>query len=438
MIVGHPNAELSFTSSSGCVPFTINLNSASGNISFYSWAMGTGDTIVGNPAAYTYLNPGQYSITLTVVDSNLCEDDTTYNYINVFPVPEADFDFTQSPLCSLPSVISFTNQSTGASSFNWTFGSLGQSTTQDPVLPVTSPVTIPVSLTSVNVFGCSATIQKNVKVYGNPVADFTPIQSQGCDPFTVLFNSTSTNASSATWYFGTGDTVTGSSVIYTYNQPGVYPVTLIADEDSICFDTLTVSGSVVVLNSPVADFSLAPVDTLFDPSGIYQFTNGSIDAVRWEWDFGDGTSAVTAANPMHRFTNNGTYYVTLIAYASNDCPDTIVYPVEVDYLGSLFIPNAFSPDAGTDETGFFIPRGAGLAEFLIEVFSPYGEKVWSSDKLLNGQPTEKWDGTFQSRPLPQGAYVWKVEAIFQNGQVWKGMSYEGEKPKRVGSLMIIR
>ncbi|MFN6093273.1 MAG: hypothetical protein ACK44N_12715, partial [Bacteroidota bacterium] len=66
------------------------------------------------------------------------------------------------------------------------------------------------------------------------------------------------------------------------------------------------------------------------------------------------------------------------------------------------------------------------------------EKVWSSNKLNNGQPDEKWDGNFNNKPVPQGAYVWKVDALFQNGNRWNGMSYKGEPPSTYGSLMIIR
>jgi len=187
-----------------------------------------------------------------------------------------------------------------------------------------------------------------------------------------------------------------------------------------------------------SDFTFSQVDTLVDPSGIYQFTNLSINAIRYEWDFGDGSGINTEKDPIHRFYNNGVYYVILYAFNQEDCPDTAVYPITVEFLGSLFIPNAFSPDAGTDETKYFIPKGVGLSEFNIDIFSPYGEKVWSSSMLSNGQPSEKWDGTFKERPLPQGAYVWKAHAVFQNGRIWDGMSYEGRKPIKTGSVMIIR
>ena len=129
----------------------------------------------------------------------------------------------------------------------------------------------------------------------------------------------------------------------------------------------------------------------------------------------------------------------LISYNEFGCPDTSFQNIYIDYFGSLFIPNAFSPDAGNNETAFFIPKGVGLREYLIEIYSPYGELLWSSDKLINGQPLEKWDGKHNDKPVPQGAYAWKVRAIFENGQVWKGMRYkESERFSNTGSVILLR
>ncbi len=437
-VVQHPEANFSISNVNGCSPFTITLNSSTPNTIYYLWDLGNGDSIIGNPVSYTYNNSGQYSINLYLLDSNLCSDDTAYNFINVFPVPIADFSYDQNPICQTPTTIQFINNSLGANNYNWNFGGLGQSVTQNPFLNLSTPQIFNVELIASNLFNCRDTINKVIKVYGVPIADFIPKDFTGCVPLSLNFINTSTNANNAFWYFGNGVTAIGNSVFYTYNQVGNYNVTLIANEDSICFDTLFVTDAIEVLPIPTANFSYYEVDTLINPSGIYQFNDLSIDAVRWEWNFGDGSPVVNDKNPIHRFYNNGIFYVTLIVFNDVDCPDTSVVAVQVDYLGSLFIPNALSPDAGTIETMFFIPKGVGLASYNIEVFSPYGEVVWSSNNLVNGQPTERWDGTFNNKPAPQGAYVWKVDAVFQNGKRWNGMSYHNEPPSTYGSLMIIR
>jgi PKD repeat protein len=46
------------------------------------------------------------------------------------------------------------------------------------------------------------------------------------------------------------------------------------------------------------------------------FTNSSSDAKYYQWDFGDGSYAITA-NPTHSYTESGTYNVTLKAIGKN-------------------------------------------------------------------------------------------------------------------------
>jgi len=58
---------------------------------------------------------------------------------------------------------------------------------------------------------------------------------------------------------------------------------------------------------PTADFTASPNSTC---DGIVQFTDASLNAETWSWDFGDGNTS-TAQNPQHTYTINGTYTVEL-------------------------------------------------------------------------------------------------------------------------------
>ncbi len=61
---------------------------------------------------------------------------------------------------------------------------------------------------------------------------------------------------------------------------------------------------------PVANFTM-PVQKIVAPSEV-TFTNTSLKADTYAWDFGDGGTS-TEANPTHRFTHSGNYTVTLQA-----------------------------------------------------------------------------------------------------------------------------
>lgn len=60
--------------------------------------------------------------------------------------------------------------------------------------------------------------------------------------------------------------------------------------------------------NPVADYVASPGQ---EP-GLILFDNKSKNAIRYEWDFGDGTTSTTIS-PRHRYANNGTYDVRLTA-----------------------------------------------------------------------------------------------------------------------------
>jgi peptidyl-prolyl cis-trans isomerase B (cyclophilin B) len=61
---------------------------------------------------------------------------------------------------------------------------------------------------------------------------------------------------------------------------------------------------------PVANFTV-PTGKLVAPAEV-QFTNNSLKAESYAWDFGDGATS-TEANPKHRYTHSGNYEVTLKA-----------------------------------------------------------------------------------------------------------------------------
>jgi len=57
----------------------------------------------------------------------------------------------------------------------------------------------------------------------------------------------------------------------------------------------------------------SPNDTICVGSTM-QFTNGSVNALSYSWDFGDGSPVDTVTNPSHVYNTIGTYTVTVIAF----------------------------------------------------------------------------------------------------------------------------
>jgi hypothetical protein len=130
------------------------------------------------------------------------------------------------------------------------------------------------------------------------------------------------------WDFGDGETSTEFEPTHDYAAAGTYDVSLEACNPAGMCDTY--EDTVEVLPWPQAGFTYA-VDVL-----EVTFTNTSLDALTYEWEFGDGTGSADE-NPVHTYAGGGTY--TVVLTATNDCAiDVYSEAVEVIGLYYYYLP----------------------------------------------------------------------------------------------------
>ena len=105
--------------------------------------------------------------------------------------------------------------------------------------------------------------------------------------------------------FGDGVTSTLENPVHTYDEPGNYSVVLYVSTD-LCSDSI---GTTIVINprAPEADFT-APTEGC-TPLEV-QFTNNTLYATTYLWDFGDGYVS-TKEHPAHTYYEYGEYTVRL-------------------------------------------------------------------------------------------------------------------------------
>ena len=83
-----------------------------------------------------------------------------------------------------------------------------------------------------------------------------------------------------------------------------------------------------VLTAPAQIISLCRVHYLSLENTV-SFVNLSAGAVRFDWNFGDGGDHSAEISPVHTYTAEGTYTVTLTAYNLNGCSVTSTYTVVI-------------------------------------------------------------------------------------------------------------
>lgn len=158
----------------------------------------------------------------------------------------------------------------------------------------------------------------------------------------VQFTDASTNLPvSWAWDFGDGGTSTVQSPLYTYAEPGAYTVCLtatnFAGSDESCQE-------VTIVLLPAADFDFED-----QGEGTIAFTDVSTNTpTEWEWSFGDGNTS-GAQNPVHTYTDNGTYTVCLTANNSAgsdvNCQEIAVVVVSTAETATVAYANTFPSPA---------------------------------------------------------------------------------------------
>ncbi len=324
-----PTIDFTATPLTGCPPvpvtFTDQSTPGSGTISSWQWDFGDGAfSTVQNPS-HIYTGAGNYNVTVRVINSFGCSKVLSKpQYIRISNPVTADFSQSGVTSCTAPFTVNFQNLSAGGGilSYQWSFGDGGTSTQINPAHTYAAAGTYSVTLITTNSSGCSDTVIKtslvNIGAF-SPAFTNPPVVCQGA---IVSFTNTSTPLpATATWFMGDGSSVTALNPAHLYNTPGVYTITMIADFGG-CYDTAY--GSINVISNPVPGFT-AVNTTACKPPLTVTFTNTSTGGVTYNWDFGDGNTS-TQRNPVHTYTTNGSFTVTLTVTNANGCTTTLVMP----------------------------------------------------------------------------------------------------------------
>ncbi|CAN5569257.1 hypothetical protein BH11BAC1_BH11BAC1_06740 [soil metagenome] len=300
----------------------VSFQNTSQNAASYQWDFGDGFTSSGTNVDHTYSTPGNFLITL-ITNPGACADTTTQS-VTVHEPPVSAFSGISS--CDLG--YNLVNNSFGGVSYMWDFGDASTSSAVAPSHIYAFSGNYLISLITTDQYGCNDTLQQNVTISDNPVADFTNT-SQPC-ALEVPFQNTSVNASSFVWDFGDGNTSSDFSPVYTYQFGGTYQVTLITNPGA-CSDTML--QSVTVSQPPNVSF-----ESINNCSFDVQFQNTTDSANVYSWDFGDGTTSSDLA-PLHTYNNVGGQDVTLVGTNSSGCADTMTAHIEI----VIFAPATFVP-----------------------------------------------------------------------------------------------
>ncbi len=341
--VNGPTANFGSTVPGSCKMSPIvfsDSSSTDGTHSIVSWTWNYGDgnieTLSLPPFIHQYATHGNYSVSLTVTDTEGCIDSISRSNLITISNPRAAFSSPDSITCP-GRTVAFTSRASGPSLQHfWDFGDGNTSTQRNPVHQYGADGDYTISLLVVDLYGCRDSISKPSYIHiVTPQARFTVSDTLStCPPLVANFTNQSSHFTSLVWDFGDGTNTTQPNPSHFYSTPGVYQATLTLTGPGGCTDTKTQN---IVIRGPQGTFTY-PQTSGCSPLSI-TFTATTLDRVSFIWDFNDGNTLHTTDSVVtHTYTIPGYYLPKMILLDAGGCVvpikgnDTIwVRGVEVDF-----------------------------------------------------------------------------------------------------------
>jgi gliding motility-associated-like protein len=406
-IINSPQISASVPDSS-CVFSPVSLtaalnNTQSSNVSWL-WNFGDGNTMQNQNANYTYSTSGKFPVSIIATNAEGCAD-TVKESIRINPLPPVDAGFDSVICLGQTTVLN----ATGAASYNWlTDASLSCTDCSNPIAnPSANKIYF---VTGKNLAGCTATDSVFVEVKRPSKVSITAPDSL-CIGNTIQL----TASGEEVYQWQPANLVSptsGSQISSTPASTTVYSV--IGTDTKRCFsDTAYKKVSVF----PYPTIQIADSNVTIENGMNYDMNvTGSEDVVSWEWLPVNGLSCISCPNPVATPKSTITYTVkaTNIAGCTVEKNITVTVVCKNDIL---FIPNTFSPN-GDGMNDYFYPRGKGFTVKSLRIFSRWGDVVFEQSNFVPNNQASGWNGTYKGKALQPDVFVFVMQVICDNGQVF--------------------
>jgi len=318
--------------------------------------------------------------------------DTTYGYgkVDALDLYYATGDaptasFSAAPLTGpAPLQVNFTDTSTGATDWLWSFGDGNTSTEQHPAHTYAAPGTYTVSLTTSNLFGSASAQKAGYVTVTKPAleANFSANRTGGTVPLSVQFTDGSTGTPIAwNWSFGDGNTSIEQHPLHTYTVPGTYTVSLTVADAYGSTDTATAERYVTAGAPPLVAAFTANVTAGFVPFAV-GFTDESLGTpVAWHWDFGDGNTSAEQ-HPTHTYTTAGLFTVNLTV--------TDAYGTTSLNESTVLARTLMHPDFSANLTAGVVPFSVGFTDLTPEGASRWNWSFGDGNTSTEQHPTHTY------------------------------------------------
>lgn len=345
----------------------------------YTWSAG----ITSTTNTASSLTSGTYSVT---VYNGSCQTTTVVNILSSLPLQITSSTITPSD-CNLNNGSITVNDNYVNSNYSWS-----------PNISLTNTaINLPsgnYALTITN-GACSTSSVFVISQLSGPT-NVTVNQSDAiCESINGSINIISVTNGIAPYQYNFNNNGFSSITTYSNLAQGVYTITVKDAHGCLFTQTFTIDKSLtnltidLITNSPTCN----------DNDGSYIINGFTSGTPPYFTSFNNGSYS---SNLVFDQLGIGTYSLSI--RDSNMCETGYILTMQENGDYTLYIPNTFTPNNNKVNDIWYV-KGTCLEEFNCLIFNRWGEKIKELTDIKDG-----WDGTYKGNPVPDGVYVYIIEA----------------------------
>jgi len=425
LTVKGPFGKLYSSLDEACIPAVDTLHATASYAGAYTWDFGDGTVMITQDtfAVHTYDIPGIFTPALILTDSTGCQVTFRYDHPLILDVLKLQLG-PPITICDtgtayfVPQITSMLADSLGQPlTYHWNSGNgnpADTANTRDTSFVYTRPGDYYAQLQVWSPAGCYETAMDTIHVIG-PFAIQYPKDTAICIGNSVPF--VVQGADSYQWIPNSSlHDIQGGTAIATPQSTTTYSV--IGHDKYNCFSD-TANFNVIV--NPLPTVSVNPVGTILAGTSATLETKVSPDVISWNWAPPNYLSCINCPTPVSVPLVPIKYTVTVAT--ANGCTATADVTIALGCSEkAVHIANAFSPnhDGNND---LFYPTGSGVKIIkYFQVYSRWGQLLFSKKDIPANDKTVGWDGTFGGTIQPPGTYVYMagIECFTGENFILKG------------------
>jgi gliding motility-associated-like protein len=284
---------------------------------------------------------------------------------------------------------------------------------------------------AVNAAGCSVVKPVNVQITSIPTANIAgdkicqgakatlTVTLTGKAPFAITYIDSNTSH--------TVTAITGTTYKWQVSPSTNTTYTLTSVSDAYCSNNSIRAAAVVTVIPTISAVRYPDVITSANlPTQLKARFLGS--DFNYKWAPGTGLSKNDVFNPVFSYSERMNYLIYLTSEGGCVVVDTqavkLIARGQANEPPDLWVPTAWSPHKKDGHNDYLFPFTRNIVELrYFRVFDRWGQLMFETNQLGVG-----WDGIYKGVPQVMDTYTWTVEAVGNDGTVFK----------RAGNAMLLR